>query len=31
MSVIGLDIPSYFSPLLVYCEDKYITSDVSDF
>jgi len=31
MSVTRSDITSYFSPLSVYCGDKYVTPDVSDF
>jgi len=31
MSVIRSDITSYFSPLSVYCGDKYVAPDVSDF
>jgi len=31
MSVTRSDITSYFSPLFVYCEDKYVAPDVSDF
>jgi len=31
MSVTRSDITSYFSPLSVYCGDKYVASDVSDF
>jgi len=31
MSATRLDIVSYFSPLSVYCGDKYVTPDVSDF
>jgi len=31
MSVTRLDIISYFSPLSVYCGDKYVARDVSDF
>jgi len=31
MSVTRSDITSYFSPLSVYCGDKYVTLDVSDF
>jgi len=31
MSVTRADITSYFSPLSVYCGDKYVAPDVSDF
>jgi len=31
MFVTRSDIKSYFSPLSVYCWDKYVASDVSDF
>jgi len=31
MSVTRSDIMSYFSPLSVYCGDKYVTPDVSNF
>jgi len=31
MSVTRSDITSYFSPLSVYCGDKYVAPDVSDF
>jgi len=31
MSVTRSDVTSYFSPLSVYCGDKYVNSDVSDF
>jgi len=31
MSVTCLDITSYFSSLSVYCGDKYVAPDVSDF
>jgi len=31
MSVTRSDITSYFSPLSVYCGDKYVALDVSDF
>ena len=31
MSVTHSDIMSYFSPLSVYCGDKYVPPDVSDF
>jgi len=30
MLVTCSDIPSYFSPLSVYCGDKYVAPDVSD-
>ena len=31
MSVTRSDITSYFSPLSIYCGDKYVPPDVSDF
>jgi len=31
MSVTRSDITSYFSPLSVFCGDKYVAPDVSDF
>jgi len=31
MSVTRLDITSYFSLLSVYCGDKYVAPDMSDF
>jgi len=31
MSVTRLDITSYFFPLSVYCGDKYLAPDVSDY
>jgi len=31
MSVTRSDIMSFFSPLSVYCGDKYVAPDVSDF
>jgi len=31
MSVTRSDVTSYFSPLSVYCRDKYVASDVNDF
>jgi len=31
MSVTHSDIASYFSPLSVYCGDKYVAPDMSDF
>jgi len=31
MSVTHSDVTSYFCPLSVYCGDKYVTPDVSDF